>query len=207
MSENTKVLTCPQCGAPIKPGVNKCEYCGAEFFVTSLAYLDKFDKKGTNKYINYYRQLLKNNPNNGEANCGMGICYLDLKLYDFAIKYFAKAIEQIPNFSDVYYYYALALFKGRKPKILTLSEIRKIEEYLNTAIQIDDTKAKYYYLLAFVKYDFYMKNGLKVNPPTFKELIDQASNRSCNKIEIDKILQRMPITDKYLINLVKECKT
>ncbi len=207
MRESVKVLTCPQCGAPIKAGANKCEYCGAEFFVTSLTYLNKYNKEGVNKYIRYYKDLLEDNPDNGKANCGMGVCYLDLKLYDFAIRYFTKAIEQIPSFSDLYYYYALALFKGRKPRTLTLTEVRKIEEYLNAAIQIDNTKAKYYYLLAFVKYDFYMKNGLRVNPPTFKELVDQATHYSCNKIEIDKMLQCVPITDKYLMNLIKECKT
>jgi len=203
MKGNIKVETCPQCGAPVKLGVNKCEYCGAEFLVTSLAYLDKFDKAGINKYINHFKQLLKDNPDDGELNCAMGICYLDLRLYDLASKYFAKAIEQIPDYGDAYYYYALALFKGRRPKILTLTEIRKIEEYLNAAIQIDNTKSKYYYLWALIKHDFYIKNGLKVNPPIFEELISQTDNKTYEQTEIEKMLQRVPINDQELINLVR----
>lgn len=206
MNRNIKVETCPQCGAPVKLGSNKCEYCGSEFIVTSLAYLDKFDKTGINKYINHYKQMLKNNPDDGEINCAMGICYLDLKLYDLAIKYFAKAMEQIPDYADVYYYYALALFKGRRPKVLTLSEIRKIEDYLNAAIQIDNTKSKYYYLWALIKYDFYIKNGLKVNPPTFEELITQAKSKIYEETEIRKMLERVPINDQKLVNMLKNRK-
>jgi tetratricopeptide (TPR) repeat protein len=203
MKGNIKVETCPQCGAPVKLGVNKCEYCEAEFLVTTLSYLDKFDKAGINKYINHYKQLLKDNPDDGELNCAMGICYLDLRLYDLASKYFAKAIEQIPDYGDVYYYYALALFKGKRPRVLSLTEIRKIEEYLNAAIQIDNTKSKYYYLWALIKHDFYIKNGLKVNPPTFEELISQTHNKTYEQTEIEKMLQRVPINDQELINLVR----
>ena len=203
MNGNIKVETCPQCGAPVKVGGNKCEYCGAEFMVTSLVYLDKFDKSGINKYINYYKQLLKDNPDDGELNLAMGVCYLDLRLYDLAARHFTKAIEQIPDYSDVYYYYALALFKGRRPKVLTLTEIRKIEDYLNAAIQLDSSKSKYYYLLAVIKHDFYIKNGLKVNPPTFEELISQAKSKPYEETEIRKMLQLVPVNDQYLLNLLK----
>jgi len=203
MGGNIKVETCPQCGAPVKVSANKCEYCESEFLVTSLAYLDKFDETGINKYINHYKNLLKENPDDGELNCAIGICYLNLRLYDLAIKYFAKAIEHLPGYGDVYYYYALALLKGRRPKVLPLTEIRKIEEYLNAAIQIDNTKSKYYYLWALIKYDFYIKNGLKVNKPTFEELISQAKSYTYEEAEIEKMLQHCPVNDQDLINLVR----
>jgi len=202
MSGNLKVESCPQCGAPIKLGLSKCEYCEAEFLVTSLAYLDKFDRTGINKYINHYKQLLKENPDDGELNCAMGICYLDLGLYDLATKYFAKAVEQIPDYGDSYYYYALALLKGKRPKVLSLTEIKNIEAYLNAALQIDNSKSRYYYLWALIKHDFYIKNGLRLNPPTFEDLIGEANVRPYEKKEIEKVLQRVPINDQYLINLL-----
>jgi len=74
---------------------------------------------------------------------------------------------------------------------------------LNAAIQIDNTKSKYYYLWALIKYDFYVKNGLKANPPTFEELISQAKSKLYEDTEIKKMLQLIPINDYYLINLVK----
>ena len=201
-NRDVRVLTCPQCGATVKISASKCEYCQAEFIVTSLASLDKFDKAGTNKYVNHYKQLLKDNPDNGELNCAMGICYLDLGLYDLAIKYFAKAVEEMPDNADSYYYYALALLKGKRPKILTLAEIREIEEYLNAAIKIDDTKSKYYYLWALIKYDFYKCNGLAMKAPTFEELLGEAKNRPYDDTEIKNMLTRIQIGDRDLLNLV-----
>jgi len=203
MNVNIKVETCPQCGAPVKLGASRCEYCGAEFIVTSLAYLDKFDKTGINKYINYYKQKLKDNPDDGELNCAMGICYLDLGLYDLATKYFAKALEQIPDYADVYYYYALALLKGKRPKLLGLTTIRKIEDYLNAAIQIDNTKSKYYYLSALIKHDFYIKNDLSVSPPTFEELITKAGSLQYEEVEIEKMLNRVAVKGQYLMDVVR----
>jgi len=203
MSENIKVETCPQCGAPVKLGVKKCEYCEAEFIVTSLAYLEKFDKTGINKYINHYKQSLKDNPENGELNLAMGICYFDLGLYDLATKFFSKAIEQLPDYGDAYYYYALALIKGRKPKVLTLTEVKKIEEHLNAAIQIDNSRAKYYYLWALIKYDFYMKNGLRISPPGIEELIEEGNAKEYDRQEIDKMLQRVPVNDEELLSVIR----
>ncbi|MFX0137565.1 MAG: tetratricopeptide repeat protein [Candidatus Hodarchaeota archaeon] len=171
--------------------------------MTSLSYLDKFDKTGINKYINNYRQMLKENPEDGELNCAMGICYLDLCLYDLAAQYFGKAIEQIPDHSDVYYYYAIALLKGKRPKVLSLTEIRKIEEYLGAAIQIDDSKSKCYYLWALIKHDFYIKNGLRIIPPSFEDLINKANGVPYDKNEIEMMLQRVPISDQNLINFVR----
>lgn len=203
MGEDIKVLQCPQCGATAKLNINKCEYCGSEFIVTNLAYLDKFDKTGINKYINHYKQLLKVTPDNGEYNCAMGICYLDLKLFDLATKYFAIAIEQMPDNSDAYYYYAIALLKGRRPKILTLKEIEKIESYLSAATQIDSNKSKYFYLLALIKYDFYIANGLRINPPTFEELISEGNSKPFEKQENEKMLQRVPVGDTQILSLLR----
>jgi len=204
MNANIKVETCPQCGAPAKLSAGRCEYCEAEFLVTSLAYLDRFDKAGINKYINHYKQLLESSPGNGELNCAMGICYLDLGLYDLASKYFAKAIDQIPDYGDAYYYRALALLKGKRPRVLTLKEIKEAEDYLSAAIQIDDSKSRYYYLWALLKHDYYIKNGLRVSPPTFEELIGEANSKPYDKSDIEKMLQRVPINDQYLLDIVRK---
>lgn len=203
MDGGIKVEKCPQCGAPARLGVSSCEYCRAEFLVTSLAYLDRFQEQGIKKYLGAYKQMLQEDPNNGEISCAMGTCYLELGLYDLAIKYFARAIEQIPECGDTYYYYALALLKDKRPKVLSLTEIKGIEEYLNAAIQIDDTRSHYYYLWAFIKHDFYIKNGLRVAPPTFEDLTAQASSKPHNKSEIEKMLQQVPINDQNLTDLVR----
>jgi tetratricopeptide (TPR) repeat protein len=204
MTANIKVEVCPQCGAPVKLSSSKCEYCSAEFLVTSLAYLDKFDKNGINKYISQYKQMLKDDPDNGEVNLAMGICYLDLGLLDLATKFFGKAIESIPDSADAYYYQAIAQLKGRRPKVLGLTDIRKVEEYLNAAIQLDNSRAKYYSLWALVKYDFYLKNGMKMNPPTLDELLTELSTRQSEKGEVEKMLRRVPVDDSEILSLIAQ---
>lgn len=168
-----------------------------------MASLDHFDKTGINKYISHYKALLKEEPDNGELNLAMGICNLDLGLYDLATKYFEKAIESVPDNAEGYYYYGLAIVKGRKPKLLTFSEVKKLEEYLQAAIQIDGSKAKYYYLWLIIKHEFYAKNGLKINPPTMSDLIESASSAQYDEREIAKMMARVPVTDLELLNLIK----
>jgi len=197
------VLTCPQCGAPVQKCAGRCEYCQSEFIVTSLAYLDKFDKEGTSKYVDHYKQLLKDFPDDGELCSAMGICYLSLELYDLAIRSLAKTVQEVPDNADSYYHYALALLRGKRPKLLTLAEIREVERYLNAAIKIDDTKSKYYYLWALVKHDFYRCNGLTIKAPTIEELIDEARSKSDDHAETAKMLERIEIGDQDLMNLVK----
>ncbi|MSU62993.1 MAG: hypothetical protein EXS31_11470 [Pedosphaera sp.] len=202
MSESIKVETCPQCGAPAARSANKCAYCEAEFIVTSIASLDGFDKTAINRYISHYKDRLKGEPDNSEINLAMGICYLDLGLYDLAAKFFSKAIEVVPDRADGYYYHALAAIKGRKPKLLTFPEVKKVEEYLNAAIQIDGSKATYYYLWLIIKHEFYVKNGLKINPPTVEDLIAQGSCRNYDKQEIAKMISRVPVTDEELLSVI-----
>lgn len=203
MNENIKVNTCPQCGAPIKVNLNSCEYCNAEFIVRSLSYLKSFDKSGINKYISHYKELLDESPDDGEINLSMGICYLNLGLYNLANKFFKKAIDLTPDNSEVYYYYSLSLFNGKRPKITKYSMIQEIENYLNTAIQLDSERYKYYYLMAFIKYDFYLRNGLDQGLPTFEELKLEMENKlKTGEEEIDRIRNFLNISDRDVKVLV-----
>jgi len=202
MSGSIKVEVCPTCGRQANFAVGECS-CGTKFVLNSLTDLAPFDDTVVKKYISLFHRLLKDNADDEQLNSAMGICYLNLGLYDRAVKYFDKAIEQMPDSGEVYYNYALALFRGRRPKVLTLTEIRRIENHLNAAIQTDNSKSKYNYLLALIKHDFYIKNGLKINPPTFQELIYEAYDKSFENIEIEQMLQHVPIDDQDLINLVR----
>lgn len=203
MNAGIKVEICPQCGAPATLSAHKCGYCEAEFIITSMASLDRFDKTGINKYISHYKSLLKEEPDSGELNLAMGICNLDLGLYDLATKYFEKAIEAVPDSADGYYYYSIAIVRGRKPKLLTFNEVRKIEEYLQAAIQIDGSKSKYHYFWLIIKREFYVKNGLKINPPTMSDLTAGGNAGQYDRQEIEKMMARVPVTDPDLLSVIK----
>lgn len=198
-----KVESCPQCGAPATVSARTCAYCKAEFFVTSLAYLGRFERDGINKYINHYKELVKAAPDDPEGHLALGLCYLQLKLYDLANKILAQAIEVAPDLADPYYYYGLTLIKGRRPKTLSLNEVRKIEEYLNTAMQLDPTRAKFNYLAAILKYDYYALNGIRHQPPSWEALLVEARSKEHEPDETERLLESVLLRDEEFTRLIR----
>ena len=137
MKETLSVHRCPQCGAPASARPKKCEYCEAEFVVTSLASLGSFGKAGLQKYVAHYNEGLKAEPDNADIHQAKGICFLELGMFDFAAKSLDRAIELNPENPDTYYYRAVALVKGRKPRLLSLNEIKAVDENLAAAATIE----------------------------------------------------------------------
>ena len=62
-----EIKECPQCGAPASPSMKCCEYCKAEFFVTSLAYLSSFEETAVKKYLQAYKKMTVSNPDDVEG--------------------------------------------------------------------------------------------------------------------------------------------
>jgi tetratricopeptide (TPR) repeat protein len=173
-------------------------------FHRNVQYLNKFDKVGINKYTDQYKQLIKDNPDNYEINMALGLCYLDLKLYDLSCKYFAKVIEQIPDFSDAYYYCALSNIKGKKIKLITMKETKYIEQLLHAALQLNPNRSVYYYLYAVIKYEYYLKNGLLIGSPSIEELLDLGNKNVYENVEVEKMLELSTIEDEEFISLLRK---
>ena len=108
----------------------------------------------------------------------------------------------MPEYPDAYYYYGLSLIRGRRPKLLSLSEVKRIEDYLKTAVQLDARPAKYYYLAAILKYDYYLSNGLLCNPSP-DELFLMAEDKDQDAWEIERLLHSVPVRDPDLISKVR----
>lgn len=196
-----KILQCNGCGANLSPDNTTCIYCQSENIVVSNNHPLNVEEKQAKKIANYFKAQVRENPTDGESLFALGLFYLNLKLYDLAIKNFELAITHLPDEADVYYYYALSLIQGKRPKSLSLSQVRKIEEYLNTAIQLDD-KAKYYYLAAIINYDFYAANGMKIPQPDYNSLISEAQTAEKEPEEIDVLLKNVIIRDENLISVI-----
>jgi tetratricopeptide (TPR) repeat protein len=196
-----KILQCNGCGANLSPDNTTCIYCQSENIVVSDNHPLNVDEKQAKKIANYFKAQVKDNPTDGEALFALGMFYLNLKLYDLAIKNFESAITQLPDEADVYYYYALSLIQGKRPKSLGLQQVRKIEEYLNTAIQLDD-KAKYYYLAAIINYDFYAGNGMKIPQPDYHSLLAEAKTTDKEPAEIEVMLKNVIVRDENLLSII-----
>lgn len=201
MVHEVQSYRCPHCNAPIKTTGSTCEFCGSEYFISSLSFLANYDETKIKKCISFYKMKYKENPENSSVNSALGLCYLDLGLTDFSEKYLKKAIELEPENGENYYYYAISFLGKKKIKTHTLSEIRKIEEYLEAAKKINAEKSKYYFLHAIIKYEFYLKNGLRVSP-TIQELLEKGSSLKSNKDEINQMLKRFNLEDKTIVKKI-----
>lgn len=186
---------CPQCGAPASPTERKCGYCKAEFFVTSIAYLSSFDRNGLSKYLAHFKKLTKENPDSGEGWLGLGLCYLQSGLFPMAQSCFVKAIEVAPELPQPYYYFALSRISGRRLMSMTLNEVREVEKYLATAMQLDGETPLFKLLLAVIKGDYYEVNGLMVHPPAAETLLQEINGAQINRGEIDRLRQCVLIRD------------
>jgi len=182
-----EICECPQCGAVASPSSKKCEYCKAEFFITSIAYLSSFDSSGIKKYMQHYKSLTKTAPDDAEGQLGLGICYLQLGMFPLALKAFDNVISSVPDVAQSYYYRCLALIAGRRIKTLNLKEIREIETNLSTAIQLDENQYHFWILLAFIKHDYYLTSGMKIPTPTHTELLAQVQKKKFVFAEIDRL--------------------
>jgi tetratricopeptide (TPR) repeat protein len=65
-----------------------------------------------NKYMGAYRKALAENPDSQELNTSVAMCYL--KLYDKAIPAFEKAIEDNFDNSEIFFYAAVSLLRGKR---------------------------------------------------------------------------------------------
>lgn len=106
----------------------------------------------------------------GEELLSKGVQLLNQRAYLEAGSLLKDAIKTEPSLSDAYYYLAIALLSGRKPRKIDVWTIKDIEEKLNAAIHGDAKSSKYYALLAIVKHGHYAMNHLIEKSPTSAQL-------------------------------------
>jgi tetratricopeptide (TPR) repeat protein len=170
---------------------------------TSFSVLGRLSKEEVHRMLDHYRSATAANPADGEAHFALALCYLQLGLHDLALKNFKRTVELMPEYADAYYYYGLSLVRGRRPKTLTLNEVRLIEQHLETALQLNGREAKYYYLAAILKFDYYLSNGLAVRPPTSGELFEMAEGKEHDPWEVERLLQAVPLRDSELLSRIR----
>ncbi|MDP4281078.1 MAG: tetratricopeptide repeat protein [Bacteroidota bacterium] len=198
-----KILQCSGCGANLSPDNNRCEYCGSVNLITAEVNPFKLEPELKNKYSSYYREKATADPKDVSALYSVGLFYLELKNYELAVKNFSEAISQSPDNPDVYYYYAIALNGGKKPRKLMIKDVKKIEEYLDTALRLEK-QAKTLYLLALIKEDFYNGNCLKMAGQDPLSLISEAHTLPVSDDEISFMLKHVVIKDENILSLINK---
>lgn len=188
---NVLNLKCPGCGSPVLTSEKFCKYCGREIVISTFSSVYSMTTQDINKYVNSYKKVLNEDPDNSIINLSIGMCYLKLRLYDKALKSFEKAIEDNFDNSETYFYAAICLLKGKKAFLTPIADIRKLEDYINAALNIEN-RGIYNYFLAYIKYDFYYRKSLNTQPTYFEE-IEKAKINNVTNADIRFLFQLLNV--------------
>lgn len=178
-------LECPGCGRPLSTDMKECPACHRPVVITTLSGMGGMAMLEINKYANAYQKALVADPSNKQVNGALAMCFLKLKLYDKALAAFDKAIVDNFENSEVYLWAAVALLRGKKAFVTPRPDINQAEEYLNAAIMIEP-KGIYYYMLAYIRYDFHARKFLRCSPD-YRELLQQAVAAGVSAADVDQL--------------------
>ncbi|MDL2307562.1 zinc ribbon domain-containing protein [Desulfovibrio sp. OttesenSCG-928-C06] len=172
-------LNCPGCNAALSASTRECPYCGRSIVINSFNMIAACTAGELRTNINAFQSGLAVQPNDCALNLSTAFCFLKLKLYDNALGYFEKAIEDNIINSEAYFYYALAMLKGNKAFTTPKKDIDKAISLTNAAIALEP-RGIYHYFLAYLKYDFYERKCLNIKPGYAAELEESRRNNICN---------------------------
>jgi tetratricopeptide (TPR) repeat protein len=182
MNINVIVLKCPHCGGVVSQKEDKCEWCGSPFIISSFNPVYSISMSETRDYISEYKKAIPlYDDQNGITN-SIAICNLKLRLYKEALSDFEKIIRNDFNNSETYFYAAICLLEGKKAFLANRTNIDKAEKYLDAAISIEPDKGIYYYLYAYIKYDYFERKNLNTTP-YYSELLKTAQIKGVSEYD------------------------
>ena len=125
-------LSCPVCGAPLKPGDEKCSFCGSYIFIkTDLPRLDRhsLNQAVIQEHITDFRRRIRSDQYDEEAHYGLGVAYFSLGLTDEAVDELSQAARLMPENPHIQAQLAVALRNAFK------AGNQAAEQQMNTRIQ------------------------------------------------------------------------
>lgn len=185
MAHQIVELECPGCGVPITTSTRQCPQCFREIVISTFNSVNSMSPLDINKHANAYRKAMVNHPDDKTLNMSIAFCYLKLKLYDKALPCFEKAIEDNFDNSEVYFYAAIALLKGKKAYLTPRLIIDQIEEYLQAAIMIEP-KGIYYYFWSYIRYDHHYRKSYMMSP-NYRDLLGQAQQAGLSQTDVEEL--------------------
>lgn len=170
---------------------------------TGFAVLGRMSREEINGVIQQYKASIAGGSEDSETHLSLGLLYLQLRLYDLSVRHCKRAIDLNPGNPDGHYYLALASIRGRRPRSLTLQEVRAVEAYVSAAMELDEQPAKYYYLLGIVRHDYYTANGLRSPSPSGLALLEMAQEKDPDVWETERLLASLTLNDPMLVSRIR----
>ena len=182
---NVVAMNCPHCGAPVSIDDRECAYCNSPILITSFSTVGGINPAELNKYVSTYQKVLTEDPNDSSINLSAAFCYLQLKMYDNALFYFERAIQDNFANSEAYFYAAVCLLGGKKAFLARRDIIDRIETYINAARSIEN-RGIYAYFHAYIKYDYFKRKFL-MTQPKYDELLKEAYKLGVSDYDIKSL--------------------
>jgi len=162
-----------------------CPTCDGPYHIRSYSTVAAMPPPQVNKFVSAIQTQLVENPGDKQLNNALGICFLRLNLFDKALPFLEKAMED--NFADPYpyFYAAVCLLKGKKAFLATRPEIDAMERYLEAAISLEP-RGIFYYFQAYIKYDYFERKSLNTTL-TYKDLLTMANTSGVSPLDIEQL--------------------
>ncbi len=161
-------LNCPGCGQPVDTTQQYCKYCGRQVLVSSFNTVSALNPLELNRHMRTYQKADQDGDNQDVAKA-LGLCQMKLKLFDKAAASFEKASDDNYEDSEVYFFHAAALLKGKKPFVHVREEINKMMELIEAASMIEP-RGIYTYFMAYIKFDYFARKYFNISPNWKEEL-------------------------------------
>lgn len=127
---------------------------------------------------------------------------MQMKRYEEAKKLIDQVLMEDDSLPDAFYYQALIQLHGRQPRLLTKSQADKIVQSIEIACELAPGEAHYYYLLAWIKYDFYMANGFLVPGDPLQTLLYSASRCHIDRPKCEEMIRHSGAADSILLSWI-----
>lgn len=129
-----------------------------------------------------------------------GVQLLEAKSYKQAIIFLRAAIQGDPLLANAYYCLAIALLKGKRPKVLQRRQVEEIDQLLTTAIAVGDSDGTVKWFQVLLRHDYYIENRMKCPSPSVQEIITSINPGTINISRLKKLLIQLPMTNNQLYN-------
>lgn len=189
MSYRISVLECPNCAATdIKPEQGFCHWCGSALIISDFNSIYTMNQNTYQEYAdklksseNHYQE----NGMNGDYESTLGMVYLRLGNTEFAVNAFRKAVAAGIQNPETYFYLGIAVLNGKRPFLNNRNTVKDAIRHIETALQMEK-KGIYYFMAAFIEYDFYVMKHLR--PPNPIEIyMDNAKRYGVTKNDIEMV--------------------
>lgn len=170
----------------------ECSYCGGTTETVSLRFTCSYCGRLVEPVrVSAFSQISPGNmgqiKQTAEASGNsmvLALCYLKAGNFTLAKKRLEKVIDESPECSEAYYYYALTLLNGRSFSELTMRDARKIAEYLQTAEELDPDFVYSKILFALLCIGYYDANEL-TPPADGYEILNSLGEIEVNAAEFE----------------------